>query len=124
MSHPDFVNRGSRLGKFIEECGEALAAAGKCVRFGMDAYNPLLPADKRESNREWLEREVNDLDEAIKLLRKSLHLEEPTAPTARTPEQLEQMARNLLVELALPQELGRVRMIADILKIWFNEEHK
>lgn len=65
MSHPDFSNKGSSLGRFIEECGEALAAAGKCVRFGMDSWNPLAPEDQRETNRVWLKRELRDLKEAI-----------------------------------------------------------
>jgi hypothetical protein len=70
MSHPDFVNRGSALGKFIEECGEALAAAGKTVRFGWGGYNPL-PGAPKESNESWLQREVADLEEAIQRLKKS-----------------------------------------------------
>jgi hypothetical protein len=65
MSHPEFMNRGNKLGRFIEECGEALAAAGKCVRFGMDSFNPLVPEDQRETNRQWLKREIADLETAI-----------------------------------------------------------
>ena len=42
MSHPKFVNRGRPLGKFVEECGEALAAAGKTIRFGLNSVNPLM----------------------------------------------------------------------------------
>lgn len=72
MSHPEFVNRGNKLGKFIEECGEALAAAGKSVRFGLDSHNPLLPEDQRETNRQWLKRELADLKEAIAMLEKWL----------------------------------------------------
>lgn len=70
MSHPDFVNRGNVLGKFIEECGEALAAAGKTVRFGWDGYNPLSGAST-ERNETWLRREVADLEQAIQRLKKS-----------------------------------------------------
>ncbi len=70
MSHPEFVNRGNALGKFIEECGEALAAAGKTVRFGWGGYNPL-PGASRESNENWLRREIADLEEAIVRLKKS-----------------------------------------------------
>ena len=72
MSHPDFVDKGVKIGKFIEECGEALAAAGKCVRFGMYSYNPMLPEDQRETNRDWLKRELADLKEAIAMLEKQL----------------------------------------------------
>lgn len=74
MSHPDFVNRGNALGKFIEECGEALAAAGKTVRFGWASYNPL-PDASSESNEDWLQREIRDLEEAIARLKKSRNWE-------------------------------------------------
>lgn len=70
MSHPDYKNSGSAIGKFIEECGEALAAAGKTVRFGWDSYNPE-PGTSDESNENWLRREVQDLEEAITRLKKS-----------------------------------------------------
>ena len=71
MSHPDFKNRGTALGRFIEECGECLAAAGKTVRYGWNSTNPLLPREQQERNEDWLEREVNDLQDAIERLRKS-----------------------------------------------------
>ena len=69
MSNPKYVNLGNPLGKFIEECGEALAAAGKTIRFGYDSYNPELGTNK-ETNEEWLQREINDLEEAIVRLRR------------------------------------------------------
>ena len=67
----EFENKGLALGRFIEECGEALAAAGKTVRFGWDSWNPLIPASQRETNEEWLRREVADLEVAIARLRRS-----------------------------------------------------
>lgn len=67
----EFENKGLPLGRFIEECGEALAAAGKTVRFGWDSWNPLIPASQRETNEEWLRREVDDLEAAIGRLRRS-----------------------------------------------------
>lgn len=63
-----FEHRGKALGRFIEECGEVLAAAGKTVRFGWNSYNPF---DPHESNEEWLYREILDLEKAIKRLRRS-----------------------------------------------------
>jgi len=57
------------LGYLIEECGEVQAAAGKTVRWGPDCYNPELPPEEREINRDWLLREVDDLEEAIKRIR-------------------------------------------------------
>lgn len=50
---------------FAEECSEAIAAAAKSLRFGLDSTNPLIPIEDRESNREWLLREIKDLEVAI-----------------------------------------------------------
>lgn len=69
VSDPRFADKGSALGRFIEECGEALAAAGKTVRFGWECFNPL-PGASRESNEEWLRREMADLELAIARLKK------------------------------------------------------
>jgi NTP pyrophosphatase (non-canonical NTP hydrolase) len=60
------------LGYLAEECGEVLAALGKTIRWGLDSYNPELPEDQRELNRDWLERELTDLDGAIHRVRKLL----------------------------------------------------
>lgn len=70
MTHPEFANKGKAIGRFIEECGEALHAAGKIVRFGWDNYNPL-SGNSAEHNEVWLQREIQDLKEAIKRLEKS-----------------------------------------------------
>lgn len=66
-----FKDKGSALGVFIEECGEALATAGKTMRSGWHSYNPLLPEDKQETNERRLEREIADLEFAIARLKKS-----------------------------------------------------
>ena len=55
----------SCLGHLIEECGEVMAAAGKTVRFGRGSVNPELPISKRETNVDWLSREMIDLEGAI-----------------------------------------------------------
>jgi len=60
----DFV-----LGHFVEECGEALAAAGKTQRWGLNSVNPELPPEKQETNRTWLVRELADLEGTIVRLR-------------------------------------------------------
>jgi hypothetical protein len=70
-----FENKGSALGRFIEECGEALAAAGKTVRFGWHSYNPIAGAST-ERNESWLRREIVDLEVAIARLKKSRHWDE------------------------------------------------
>lgn len=48
-----------------EECGEVVTAIGKAMRFGLDSYNPELPPEQRETNRQWITREVADLILAI-----------------------------------------------------------
>jgi len=70
MSDPRFRDKGNALGRFIEECGEALAAAGKTVRYGYNSFNPLLDVDHRERNEDWLRREIADLEDSIARLRK------------------------------------------------------
>ena len=61
-----------KLGKLVEECGEALAAAGKTMRWGLDSTNPELPPEQQETNAAWLARELCDLEEAIGFAREVL----------------------------------------------------
>ena len=61
-----------KLGYLIEESGEVLAAAGKSVRWGLDSCNPELPVNERESNADWLLREIADLERAIGYVREML----------------------------------------------------
>lgn len=64
-----------RLGYLIEELGEALAAAGKTIRWGPESVNPELSrGDRRygETNRQWLRRELVDAERAIALVRQDL----------------------------------------------------
>lgn len=70
---PGFEHKGNPLGRFIEECGEALAAAGKCVRFGYDSVNPLLPPEEQETNEAWLFRELDDVIRSAQNLRNHIH---------------------------------------------------
>lgn len=63
---------GSLLGHVTEECGEVLTAIGKTMRWGLDSANPELPPAERETNRDWILRELSDLDLAISRLRKAL----------------------------------------------------
>lgn len=59
---------GQRLGYFVEECGEVLAAVGKTMRWGLESSNPELPPEQRETNRQWIARELRDLRAAIERL--------------------------------------------------------
>jgi hypothetical protein len=49
----------------IEEAGEFVAAAGKTLRWGPESYNPEIPPENRESNRDWMRREMHDLRLAL-----------------------------------------------------------
>lgn len=74
MSDPRFLQSGfdNQLAHFIEECGEALAAAGKTQRWGPMSSNPLLPEAQRETNLVWLRREMADVREAIDRLERTI----------------------------------------------------
>lgn len=74
MSDPRFLQDGfdNRLAHFIEECGEALAAAGKTQRWGAESVNPLLPENKQETNLLWLRREIADVKQAIARLEEAI----------------------------------------------------
>jgi hypothetical protein len=74
MSDPRFLQDGfsKRLSHFVEECGEALAAAGKTQRWGAWGWNPLIAPADRESNLIWLIRELADVRQAIDRLELSI----------------------------------------------------
>lgn len=74
MSDPKYLQQGFNkcLAHFVEECGEALAAAGKIQRWGPYSTNPEIPEAKRETNLRWLLREMNDVSGAIDRLRKTI----------------------------------------------------
>jgi hypothetical protein len=77
MSDPRFLQDGfdKRLAHFIEECGEALAAAGKTQRWGALSVNPLLPPEQREANIFWLVRELSDVRETIDRLEECIAID-------------------------------------------------
>jgi hypothetical protein len=56
------------LAHLVEELGEATAAAGKSLRFGLESVNPELSAQDQEANLAWLEREMNDVAAAYAAL--------------------------------------------------------
>ncbi|AYO78346.1 hypothetical protein EBF16_16485 [Sphingobium yanoikuyae] len=57
-------------GKLVEELGELQAALGKSIRWGRSSFNPEVPADQRETNADWIEREIDDVLEAIENYRR------------------------------------------------------
>lgn len=75
MSDPRFLQDGfdKMLSHAIEECGEFIAAAGKLQRWGPNSTNPLLPVEQRETNLEWVAREMQDVREAFDRLQGVMH---------------------------------------------------
>ena len=59
--------QSQKIGYLIEECGELLAAVGKTIRWGLDSCNPELPPEERETNRQWVLRELDDVRRAVEL---------------------------------------------------------
>lgn len=72
------TNVGQALGYLVEECGEVLAAVGKTQRWGLESTNPEIPVMERETNRDWILRELKDLETAIARVRKFLFRPYPT----------------------------------------------
>lgn len=53
------------VGKTIEELGELQAAIGKTIRWGWMSYDPTLPETERETNLDWVKREMQDVRDAL-----------------------------------------------------------
>ena len=73
MVHYKYVDGSSVdkcLGHFVEEIGECLQAYGKVQRFGLLSRHPDEP--QGETNKEYLLREIGDLEGAILRLKKVL----------------------------------------------------
>lgn len=77
MSDPRFLQDGfdKRLAHFVEECGEALAAAGKTQRWGPMSTDPTIPEYSRETNLVWLRSEMADVKQAIERLEEAIEEE-------------------------------------------------
>lgn len=74
MTDPRYRQKGftKQLAHVVEECGEFLAAAGKTQRWGLQSVDPTGGAKKvfnehgaqvKETNEQWLRRELADLIE-------------------------------------------------------------
>lgn len=70
MSKPEYLREGFDfcLAHLVEECGEVIAAAGKTQRWGRESYNPE-PGASKETNEEWLLREIKDMEDCISRIR-------------------------------------------------------
>lgn len=62
----------AKMGYVVEEFGEVLAAIGKTQRHGLDSFNPEVPQIERETNAQWVLRELVDARRAIALLETAL----------------------------------------------------
>lgn len=82
-----------KLGYVVEECGEVLSAIGKAQRHGLENFNPEIPILSRETNRDWILRELNDLDYAVELLRKDLIAYGIENPNLMTPEEAKRYSK-------------------------------
>lgn len=67
-------NLAAKLGYLVEECGEVMSAVGKTQRWGLDSVNPELPPEEQETNRDWILRELNDLEDAIEIVRNAIKI--------------------------------------------------
>lgn len=84
---PEYMPRtlSEKFGKLIEECGEVMAAVGKTMRWGLEGVNPELPASPpRETNREWILREMADVEESIAIVRAAIALPVSQSETVGT----------------------------------------
>lgn len=74
---------GGKIGRLDEECSEVGSACAKTLRVCLEwhggnirgalaDFNPDLPPEKRETNRDWILREIKDLEHAIKVVKKAL----------------------------------------------------
>jgi hypothetical protein len=64
-----------KLGYAVEEMGEAMAAIGKTIRYGLASYNPELPPGERELNGDWALRELRDVERAARYAIEALRVE-------------------------------------------------
>ena len=62
----------SVLAHAVEECGEFIAAAGKTQRWGRKSFNPELQPSDRETNEDWLRREMADVRLSLSRLEMAL----------------------------------------------------
>lgn len=66
------------FGHLVEESGELIAALGKTLRWGPDSYNPELPPEQRETNADWVRREIADLRGALDRFEAALNERSPS----------------------------------------------
>lgn len=74
MSDPKYVptedsSFAVKFGYLVGELGEALAEAGRCIRFGFCAVNPELLPQEQETNWDAFLRELGDVRRGMELVK-------------------------------------------------------
>lgn len=95
-----------KLGYLIEECGETLHAAGKCLRWGFDGSNPELPEEEKITNGQWLANELRDLKRAISYVESSLDENKSTIKIDDKDEYLAVLEEYIGVSFSMGVSLG------------------
>lgn len=67
-----------RLVILMEECSEVVKAGAKILRHGYESYNPMIPEDEAETNREALARECGDLLHAMSRMQEAMDISAST----------------------------------------------
>jgi hypothetical protein len=88
MTDPKYMRPGIAfaIGKTVEELGELQAALGKTLRWGWLSYNPELPEAERETNRDWVKREMQDVRDALDNLDREMSAALATENGLATPD--------------------------------------
>ncbi len=80
-------NLDDNLAHLSEECGELIielarliAAIGKTQRFGVESVNPLLANADQETNKDWIRREMRDVEEGMNRVRAALQRHDEQNP--------------------------------------------
>lgn len=73
---------GGKIARLGEEAAEVATACNKTLRIcleersgiedALEGFNPELPKNDRETNRDWILREIKDLEHAIQAVKKAL----------------------------------------------------
>lgn len=94
MTDPKYMRPGLpfAIGKATEEMGELLSAIGKSLRWGWHSYNPELPSTEvRETNAEWVRREMKDVRGALDNLEREMNISKLPKPTYTSDEMIQRL---------------------------------
>lgn len=100
--------------KAIEECGEFISALGKTLCYGWYSYNPEIPINEREYNKEWVKRELDDALEALTRLKNEIenNLNDWHSWKEKQPNKIDYPVQILLPGWAEPQVIYNIESTA------------